>query len=110
VTPARMAGFPGAPAEVPTNDAWHFCLYVAGQTPKALTAFENLKRICEEYLTGRYMIEVADLVANPQLAARDRIIAVPTLVRRRPTPMKRVIGDLSSTEKVLAGLDIRSVT
>lgn len=109
MTPALMAGRPHTP-ETPAGDgAWHFCLYVAGQTPKALTAFENLKRICEERLPGRYTIEVIDLAANPQLAARDQIIAVPTLVRRRPAPVRRVIGDLSSTGKVLTHLGLRSV-
>lgn len=82
-------------------------LYVAGQTTKSLTAMKNLKRFCEEHLAGRYEIEVVDLMKNPQLAAGDQILAIPTLVRRLPSPLKRIIGDLSNTEKILVGLDIR---
>jgi circadian clock protein KaiB len=84
-------------------------LYVAGQTPKSVTALANLKRICEEHLAGRYRIEVIDLLVQPQLAAGDQIIAVPTLVRRLPEPLKRIIGNLSDTDRVLVGLDLRSV-
>lgn len=86
---------------------YHLRLYVAGQTAKSLTAMANLKRFCEEHLAGRYDIEVIDLMKNPQLAAGDQILAIPTLVRRLPAPLKRIIGDLSNTEKVLVGLDIR---
>ena len=86
---------------------YHLRLYVAGQTPKSMAAMANLKRFCEEHLAGRYDIEVIDLVRNPQLAAGDQILAIPTLVRRLPAPLKRIIGDLSNTEKVLVGLDIR---
>ena len=86
---------------------YHMRLYVAGQTAKSLTALSNLKRVCEEHLAGRYEIEVIDLVKNPKLAAGDQILAVPTLVRRLPAPLKRIIGDLSDTERVLVGLDIR---
>jgi circadian clock protein KaiB len=82
-------------------------LYVAGQTPKAIRAFSNLRKICEEHLKGRYSIEVIDLVENPQLGRGDQILALPTLVRRLPTPIKQIIGDLSNTERVLVGLDIR---
>lgn len=82
-------------------------LYVAGQTTKSLAAVANLKRVCEQHLAGRYEIEVIDLLLNPQLAAGDQILAIPTLVRRLPAPLKRIIGDLSNTEKVLVGLDIR---
>jgi circadian clock protein KaiB len=82
-------------------------LYVAGQTPKSLAAIANLKRICEENLAGRYTIEVVDLLVTPQLAEGDQIVAVPTLVRRLPPPIKRIIGNLSDTERVLVGLDIR---
>jgi len=82
-------------------------LYVAGQTPKSVLAFTNLKEICEEHLQGRYEIEIIDLVENPQLAAGDQILAVPTLVRRLPEPIKKIIGDLSNTERVLVGLDLR---
>jgi circadian clock protein KaiB len=85
-------------------------LYVAGQTPKSLAAISNLKKLCESHLAGRYTIEVIDLLVTPQLAAGDQIVALPTLVRRLPEPLKRVIGDLSNTERVLVGLDIRSKT
>ncbi len=87
---------------------YHFRLYVAGRTAKSLAAVANLKRVCEEYLAGRYEIEVIDLLQNPKLAAGDQILAIPTLVRRLPAPLKRIIGDLSNTEKVLVGLDIRA--
>jgi circadian clock protein KaiB len=97
--------------ELPDGDAdqgyYHLRLYVAGQTSKSLAAMVNLKRVCEEHLLGRYEIEVIDLVENPRLAAGDQILAIPTLVRRLPTPLKKIIGDLSDTEKVLVGLDIR---
>ncbi|MDN7024485.1 circadian clock protein KaiB [Methanoculleus sp. FWC-SCC1] len=82
-------------------------LYVAGQTPKSLAAFANLKRLCEEHLAGRYTIEVIDLLEHPQLARGDQIFAVPTLVRKLPPPLRKIIGDLSNTEKVLVGLDIQ---
>ena len=84
-------------------------LYVAGQTPKSLAAIANLKKICEENLAGRYKIEVIDLIVTPQLAAGDQIVAIPTLVRRLPPPLKRMIGDLSNSEKVIVGLDLRPV-
>ena len=83
-------------------------LYVAGQTPKSLTAIVNLKKLCEEHLHGQYRIEVIDLQKNPQLAAGDQILAIPTLVRKLPEPIKKIIGDLSSEEKVLVGLDVRT--
>ena len=82
-------------------------LYVAGQTPKSILAFANLKQICEQYLQGRYEIEIVDLLENPQLAQGDQILAVPTLVRRLPEPIKKIIGDLSNTERVLVGLDLQ---
>ena len=82
-------------------------LYVAGQTPKAVRAFENLRKICEEHLEGRYSIEVIDLLEDPRLGRGDQILAVPTLVRRLPEPIKKIIGDLSNTERVLVGLDLR---
>ena len=85
---------------------YNFRLYVAGQTPKSLTAIANLKKICETHLPGRYAVEVIDLFDNPQLAARDQVLAVPTLVRQLPEPLKRFIGDLSKAERVLVGLDI----
>ena len=84
-------------------------LYVAGQTRKSLAAFANLKKICEEHLAGRYKIEVIDLLDNPQLAKGDQILAIPTLVRQLPPPIKKIIGDLSNTERVLVGLDLRPI-
>lgn len=89
------------------KDFWELRLYVAGQTPKSLTAFANLKKICEEHLEGKYRIEVVDLLKNPQLARGDQILAIPTLVRKLPEPIKKIIGDLSNTERVLVGLDLR---
>jgi circadian clock protein KaiB len=89
------------------DDVWQLRLYVAGQTPKSVTAFANLRRLCEEHLAGRYTIEVVDLLVHPQLAQGDQILAIPTLVRRLPEPMRKIIGDLSNTERVLVGLDLR---
>ncbi len=89
------------------EETWDLRLYVAGQTPKSLAAFANLKRICEEHLAGRYRIEVIDLLENPTLARGDQILAIPTLVRKLPTPVKKIIGDLANTEHVLVGLDLR---
>lgn len=89
------------------SDKWVLRLYVAGQTPKAVTAFNNLKLICEEQLKGKYHIEVIDLLKNPQLARDDQILAVPTLVRKLPVPVRNIIGDLSDTERVLVGLDLK---
>jgi circadian clock protein KaiB len=91
------------------NMEFNLRLYVAGQTPKSLAAIANLKKICEDNLAGRYSIEVIDLVVTPQLAAGDQIVAIPTLVRRLPPPLKRMIGDLSNSEKVIVGLDLRPV-
>jgi circadian clock protein KaiB len=88
---------------------WELRLYVAGQTPNSLKAFANLKRICEEHLAGKYRIEIIDLLENPTLARGDQILAIPTLVRKLPEPVKKIIGDLSNTDKVLVGLDLRSV-
>ncbi len=90
-------------------DFWQLRLYVAGQTPKSLTAFANLKRICEEHLAGKYRIEIIDLLENPTLAKGDQILAIPTLVRKLPEPVRKIIGDLSNTERVLVGLDLRPV-
>jgi len=86
---------------------WDLRLYVAGKTPRSLAAFANLIRICEEHLEGRYAIEIIDLLERPQLAAGDQILAVPTLVRNLPEPVRKIIGDLADTERVLVGLDIR---
>lgn len=88
------------------KDMWTLRLYVAGQTPKAITAFTNLKRICEEQLNGKYSIEVIDLLKNPQLANEYQIVALPTLIRKLPVPVRKIIGDLSDTERVLIGLDL----
>ena len=88
------------------NNSWILRLYVAGQTPKSLTAFANLKRMCEQHLKGLYKIEFIDLVQQPALAASDQIVALPTLVRRLPAPIKRVVGDLSNSEKVIVGMDL----
>jgi circadian clock protein KaiB len=90
------------------EDPWVLRLYVAGQTPKSLAAFANLQKICAEYLEGKYRIEVIDLLENPQLGRGDQILAIPTLVRNLPEPIKKIIGDLSNTEKVLVGLDLRA--
>ncbi len=92
------------------NDMWVLRLYVAGQSPKALTAFTNLKKICEEQLKGKYSIEVIDLLKNPQLGANDQILALPTLVRKLPVPVRKIIGDLSNTERVLVGLNLLPVS
>jgi circadian clock protein KaiB len=86
---------------------WNLCLYVAGPTPKSAAAFRNLEQICEEHLGGRYHINIIDLMKNPQIARDDQIIAVPTVVRKRPLPIRKIVGDLSNTERVLAGLDLR---
>jgi len=86
---------------------WQLRLYVAGHTPKSLAAFANLHKICDEHLKGRYRLEVIDLMRQPQLAAGDQILAVPTLVRSLPLPLRKILGDLSNTERVLVGLDIR---
>lgn len=86
---------------------WNLRLYVAGQSPKSVRAFENLKRICEEHLAGKYTIEIIDLLKSPQLAAGDQIVAIPTLVRKLPVPIKSIIGDLSNVERTLVGLDLQ---
>jgi len=100
-TPANDASAPKA------NELWELRLYTAGQTPKSLAALANLQRICDEHLHGRYKIEVIDLMANPRLAKDHQIVAIPTLVRKLPEPLRRVIGDLSNTERALVGLDLR---
>ncbi|MEY2427521.1 MAG: circadian clock protein KaiB [Verrucomicrobiota bacterium] len=89
------------------GEVWQLRLYVAGQTTKSMTAFANLKRICEQHRPGRYNIEVVDLLKDPALARGDQILAIPTLVRKLPEPIRKIIGDLSDTERVLVGLDIR---
>jgi circadian clock protein KaiB len=96
------------PPEWAQSGHYNLRLYVAGQTPKSITALANLKNICERHLAGRYRIEVIDLLQQPQLAAGDQILAVPTLVRKLPEPLKRIIGNLSNMERVLVGLDLRT--
>ena len=95
--------------ESPASQRWKLRLYVAGQTPKCVKAFANLQRLCEEHLAGQYRIEVIDLIEHPQLAEGDQILAIPTLVRKLPEPVTKIIGDLSNTERVLVGLDLRAV-
>ena len=109
--PARAKKTPAKPRAARAADGgdekWHLRLYVAGPTPRSVAALSNLKRLCEEHLAGRYSIEVIDLLKQPQLAAGDQIFAIPTLVRKLPEPMKRIIGDLSNMERSLVGLDLR---
>ena len=97
-----------APAREEKSDTYVLRLYIAGQTPRSVAALANLKEICEEHLAGRYTLQVVDLLKNPQLARGDQILAIPTLVRKLPLPMRRIIGDLSNTERVLVGLDLRN--
>lgn len=99
----RESNSNGSPGKV-----WQLRLYVAGQTPKSLAAFSNLKQICEDHLKGQYRIEVIDLVERPLLSRGDQIVAIPTLVRKLPVPVRKIIGDLSDTERVLVGLDLRA--
>lgn len=96
-------------SKVPKQETWELRLYVAGQTAKSVTAFANLKRICEQHITGKYNIEVVDLLKNPKLAKGDQILAIPTLVRKLPIPIRKILGDLSDTERVLIGLDLRQM-
>jgi circadian clock protein KaiB len=93
--------------EQPEVAEWQLRLYIAGRTAKSMAAFDNLKRVCETHLAGRYSIEIVDLLENPRLAAGDQILAVPTLVRKFPEPIRKIIGDLSNEERVLVGLDVR---
>jgi len=92
---------------MPEQKEWELRLYVAGMTPKCLAALANLKKICKEHLEGRYTIDIIDLLENPKLAQGDQILAIPTLVRKLPEPVRKIIGDLSNTERVLVGLDLR---
>ncbi|MGM9486148.1 circadian clock KaiB family protein [Ideonella sp. YS5] len=101
---------PNPDTRVPGTPEWQLKLYVAGQTPRSMAALTNLKRVCETHLAGRYQIEVVDLLVNPRLAAGDQILAVPTLVRKVPEPIRKIIGDLSNEERVLVGLDVRPFT
>jgi circadian clock protein KaiB len=102
-----MTALADYPLHPERDEFWHLRLYVAGQSPKSLHAFSNLTQLCEEHLAGRYEIEVIDLVENPGLARSDDILAIPTLVRRLPVPLRKIIGDLSDTERVLIGLRLR---
>jgi circadian clock protein KaiB len=95
-------------AEKNAQELWDLRLYIAGQTPKSIAAIANLKKFCKEHLDERYTIEIIDLAKNPKLARRDQIVAIPTLVRKLPSPIRKIIGDLSSTERVLVCFDIRS--
>lgn len=104
--PARVVR--SRPAPRPRRDLWALRLYVAGQTPRSITAFANLKRLCEEHLPGRHTIEVIDLSKYPERAHGDGIVALPTLVRKLPTPIKRVIGDLSNFERVLVAIELKA--
>ncbi len=92
-----------------SSEQWELRLYVAGQTPKSVTAFANLKKLCEDYLAGNYHIEIVDLLQHPELAKQDQVFAIPTLVRQLPPPIRQIIGDLSDREKVLLGLDLRKI-
>ena len=103
-SPKPKKSAPCAPREA----VWNLRLYVAGQTPRCLGALANLKKICEDHLHGTYRLEVVDLLENPQLSSGDQILAIPTLVRRLPTPVRKIIGDLSNTERVLVGLDLKA--
>ena len=109
-TPARAARTVKPASKKAVTEQWNLRLYVAGQTPKSLTAFANLKRLCEQLLPGRHHIEVIDLVKQPHLAQNDQIVALPTLVRKLPEPIKRVIGDLSNVERVMVGMDLNPST
>jgi circadian clock protein KaiB len=91
----------------PASEKWELRLYTAGQSPKSLAALSNLKRVCEEHLAGRYSIEVIDLLKNPRLAKDDQIVAIPTLVRKLPEPLRKLVGDLSDTERTLVGLQLK---
>ena len=93
--------------EAANDGTWELRLYVAGQTPRSITAYANLKKICEEHLAGRYNIEVVDLLQHPKLAAGDQIVAIPTLVRKLPEPLRKIVGDLSDTDRALVGLQLR---
>ena len=104
----RTAKRPASGSSRQPAKLWQLRLYVAGQTPKSLAAFSNLTKICDSHLNGRYSIEVIDLVKHPQLSQGDQILAIPTLVRKLPQPVRKIIGDLSDAERVLVGLDLRS--
>ncbi len=104
----NMANTSSVSEQRPNEDAWILRLYVAGETPRCTKAFVNLKKICEEQLNGKYKIEIIDLLKNPTLGREHQILAIPTLVRKLPVPVRKIIGDLSNTERVLIGLDLKS--
>ena len=106
LTGDRMTGADDGAAR-DAGDVWQLVLYVAGRTPRSVAALDNLKRICAEHLAGRYRVEVVDLLDQPDRAQGDEVFAIPTLVRRLPPPLRKIIGDLSDTEKVLVGLELR---
>ena len=106
MNPDANRATPSEPDKKTKPETWHLRLYVAGQTPKSIAAFANLKKICEDHLKGKYTIEVIDLLENPRLAKGDQILAIPTLVRKLPVPIRKIIGDLSNTERVLVGLNL----
>lgn len=103
---AKLAKAAGGAKVIPDSNTWNLRLYVAGQTPKSLTAFANLKQLCELHLAGRYEIEIIDLTKQPERAQHDQIVALPTLIRKLPEPIKRVIGDLSNLEQVMMRMDL----
>jgi len=108
MTLTAYADAPGDPGPLSQGSStWELRLYVAGQTAKSVAAFANLKKLCDEYLAGRYTIEVVDLLEQPQLARGEQIVAIPTLVRKLPEPIRKIVGDLSNTEKTLVGLQLR---
>ncbi len=107
ITPSQINGNGTSTGE---TKPWRLRLYVAGQTPKSIAAYANLKRICEDHLAGEFEIEVIDLVENPRLAQDDQIVAIPTLVRKLPEPIRKIVGDLSNTERTLVGLQLRPST
>ena len=109
-TPAKSTSSEGLTDAAAEPEVWELRLYVAGQSPKSVAAFANLKRLCDEHLAGRYRIEVIDLLLNPQLAADEQIVAIPTLIRKLPEPLRRVVGDMSNTERALVGLQLRPAT
>ena len=108
-SPAKKSVAKKAPAKTKPSDFYRLRLYIAGQTPNSIAAIANLKKICEDKLKGKYRIEVVDLLERPQLAKGDQIVAIPTLVRRLPPPVKKIIGNLSKTESVIVGLDLQPV-
>ena len=107
MTGPRRGADPGAGTSAPPAEAWELRLYVTGRSPKCVRAIENLQRACQEYLAEQYHIEIVDLLENPRLAADDQILAVPTLVRKLPPPIRKIVGDLSDTERLLVGLQLR---